>query len=113
MRISSISDKTTESIFTQFTDEDLKFDKTIVPVFLASYGDENLISRSQAKRLLARFEKFKTVILDFNQVDTIGRAFADEIFRVYKNAHPEIDMQFINASETITKLIQEIQSNPS
>jgi anti-sigma regulatory factor (Ser/Thr protein kinase) len=113
MAISPLSKKTTESVFNQFTDEDMNFDKTIVPVFLARYGDENLISRSQAKRLLARFEKFKRVVLDFDRIDTIGRAFADEIFRVYKNAHPEIDLGFINASESITKLIQEIQANPS
>jgi predicted transcriptional regulator len=113
MKISPFSNKTTSSIFNQFTDEDQNFDKTIVPVFLARYGDENLISRSQAKRLLARFEKFKMVVLDFNHIDTIGRAFADEIFRVYKNAHPEINLAFINASEAITKLIQEIQANQS
>ena len=57
---------------------------------LARYGNENLISRSQAKRLLARLEKFKIVMLDFEDVATIGRAFADEIFRVFTNNHPEI-----------------------
>lgn len=113
MAISPLSGKTTESVFNQFTDEDMNFDKTVVPVLLARYGNENLISRSQAKRLLARFEKFKSVILDFSHIDTIGRAFADEIFRVYQNAHPEINLTFINASEPITKLIQEIQSNQS
>jgi Histidine kinase-, DNA gyrase B-, and HSP90-like ATPase. len=113
MRISPFSDKTTESIFNQFTDTDQNFDKTVVPVFLARYGDENLVSRSQAKRLLARFEKFKTVVLDFDRLDSIGRAFADEIFRVFKNAHPEIVLDTSNASESITKLIQEIQASQS
>jgi anti-sigma regulatory factor (Ser/Thr protein kinase) len=113
MMISPFSTRNTESVFNQFTGEDMKFDKTIVPVFLARYGNENLISRSQAKRLLARFEKFKSVILDFNQVDTIGRAFADEIFRVYKNAHPDINLTFNNAGKSITKLIQEIQASQS
>lgn len=111
MANSPFSDRTTESIFNQFTGEDQNFDKTSVPVFLARYGDENLISRSQAKRVLARFEKFKRVVLDFDHIDSVGRAFADEIFRVYKNAHPEIDFRVINATESITKLIHEVESN--
>jgi anti-sigma regulatory factor (Ser/Thr protein kinase) len=113
MRLFPFSDKTTESIFNEFTDDDQNFNKTMVPVLLSRYGDENLISRSQAKRLLARFEKFKIVVLDFSQIDTIGRAFADEIFRVYQNAHPDINLAYAGASESITKLIAEIQSNQS
>jgi hypothetical protein len=30
---------------------------------------------------LVRFERFKEVILDFKRADTIGQAFADEVFR--------------------------------
>jgi hypothetical protein len=37
-----------------------------------------------------RVELFKTVIFDFDGVPTIGQAFADEIFRVFANAHPQI-----------------------
>ena len=79
--------------------------KTQVPVFLAIYGNENLISRSQAKRLLVRFEKFKTIILDFEGVDMIGQAFADEIFRVFQNTHPTIDIRPINTNEQVEKMI--------
>jgi hypothetical protein len=66
--------------------------ETVVPVNLARYGNENLISRSQAKRLLARLELFKTVLFDFSNVPTIGQAFADEIFRVFAASHPEIEL---------------------
>jgi len=60
-----------------------------VPVKLAQYGNDKLVSRSQAKRLLARVELFKVVMLDFTNVPTIGQAFADEIFRVFrKRASP-------------------------
>jgi hypothetical protein len=52
-------------------------------VRLAKYGNDQLISRSQAKRLLARIELFKIVLFDFSGVETIGQAFADEIFRVF------------------------------
>jgi len=40
-------------------------------------GQEQLISRSQAKRLVARFDRFKTVTLDFEGIDEIGQAFAE------------------------------------
>ncbi len=60
---------TTQQVFDKFTGEDFGFTKTHVPVFLARYGDENLVSRSQAKRLLTRFERFKEIILDFENVD--------------------------------------------
>ena len=48
---------------------------------LALYEGEKLISRSQAKRLVQRFERFRTVVLDFSGVAEIGQAFADEVFR--------------------------------
>lgn len=42
--------------------EDLGFNRTVIPVELARHGDDNLVSRSQAKRLLAQVEQFKLVI---------------------------------------------------
>jgi anti-sigma regulatory factor (Ser/Thr protein kinase)/biotin operon repressor len=108
MGISSISDRTTANVFAKFATEEFGFDKTIVPVRLARYGNENLISRSQAKRLLARLDRFKTVMLDFNGVPQIGRAFADEIFRVFVKAHPGTKVFPVNESNAIKQLIQEV-----
>jgi anti-sigma regulatory factor (Ser/Thr protein kinase)/biotin operon repressor len=110
MEISTNSGSTTESVFSQFTgdSDDYGFSKTIVPVNLARYGNENLISRSQAKRLMARLDKFKTVILDFNNVENIGRAFADEIFRVYVKNHPNIRVLTKNDNKAIKKMVLEI-----
>jgi hypothetical protein len=51
-----------------------------VPVRLAQYGNENLISRSRAKRVLARVDLFKKLILHFEGVPVVGQAFTDEIF---------------------------------
>ena len=66
---------------------------------------EKLISRSQAKRLLKRADKFREVVLDFNGITEIGQAFADEIFRVYRNAHPQVQLYPMNASEDVTNMI--------
>jgi hypothetical protein len=82
------------------------FSRTSVPVTLAQYGEENLVSRSQAKRLLARFDKFKEVVLSFKGVERIGQAFADEIFRVFKKAHPDLSILYIEANHEVEKMIK-------
>ena len=110
MRISRMSERTTNSVFSKFTTHDFGFDKTVVPVKLARYGNENLVSRSQAKRLLARLDRFKTVVLQFDDVPDIGRAFADEIFRVFVTAHPGTRIIPTHHNKSIAKLIKEIQT---
>ena len=106
MRLRDNTTRTAKEIFDRFASEgDYAFTKTEVPVRLAQYGDELLISRSQAKRLLARFDRFKTVVLDFQGVETIGQAFADEIFRVFAQEHPDIEMLEINTSPGVQQMI--------
>lgn len=106
MAIPAGSMRTAREAFDAFTAGDsFGFDKTVVPVRLARIGNENLVSRSQAKRLVARFEGFKTVLLDFTGVEEIGQAFADEIFRVFANAHPEVGLVEINAGPDVEKMI--------
>lgn len=106
MLINPKSERTTQRVFDNFTTEgNFGFSKTQVPVFLATYGDENLISRSQAKRLLVRFERFKEIILDFKNVNSIGQAFTDEIFRVFQNQNPTIHLTPINMSDQVQKMI--------
>lgn len=70
-----------------------------------------LLSRSQAKRLLARFEKFEEVMLDFKDVQTIGQAFADEIFRVFALQHPEVKIIAINTTPEVQQMINRAKSH--
>lgn len=105
------SARTTQQVFEQHTTgDDHSFSRTVVPVLLAAYGDENLISRSQAKRLLVRFERFKEIMLDFKRVESIGQAFADEIFRVFTNEHPNINIIPINANKQVEQMISRVTS---
>jgi len=108
MKISNHTSRSTNKVFEQFTSggDDHTFSKTMVPVYLAKYGDDNLISRSQAKRLLARIELFKIVILDFKEVPIIGQAFADEIFRVFANEHPNIQLLTTHANSEVKRMIE-------
>ncbi len=111
MKLHNHTARTTRKIFNQYTSgDDYGFNKTVVPVNLARYGDEQLISRSQAKRLLARVEVFKEVLFDFTNVSAIGQAFADEIFRVFKNTHPDITLYSMHANPEVRKMIERAQS---
>jgi anti-sigma regulatory factor (Ser/Thr protein kinase) len=112
MKLNNHTARSTHKVFSEFqSGEDLGFTKTVVPVRLAQYGDDKLVSRSQAKRLLARVDRFKTVLMDFKEVTSIGQAFADEIFRVFRNSHPEIELYAINASVEVQDPINRAQSS--
>jgi len=106
MALDNHTARTTKKVFDKFaTGEDYGFNKTVVPVQLTEYGDSNLVSRSQAKRLLARFDRFKVVMLDFAGVKSIGQAFADEVFRVFQGRHPEVELIETNANAEVSKMI--------
>jgi anti-sigma regulatory factor (Ser/Thr protein kinase) len=98
-----------EDVFAKYTSDDEGgvgiFSRTHVPIALARYPNEQLVSRSQARRVLDRFNKFSEAILDFTDVPTIGQAFADEIFRVFRRAHPEIKLIPIDANQQVRGMI--------
>ncbi|NPV01745.1 MAG: DUF4325 domain-containing protein [Brevinematales bacterium] len=98
------------NVFSKYTDNetDYGFSKTEVYVDLMLSKGENLISRSQAKRLLNGFEKFKTIILVFDNIESIGQGFADEIFRVFKNNHPDIEIIPTHAGEDVMRMIMHV-----
>ncbi len=92
-------------IFAAYTSEEFAFDKTRVSVKLFESG-ELYVSRSQAKRLVHSLEIFSEVVLDFSGVTTVGQAFADEVFRVFQNAHPEIRLIPINMNENVEFMVR-------
>jgi len=109
MELGNHTARSVSKVFKRFTSgDDFGFTKTVVPVRLAQYGDDNLVSRSQAKRLIVRFEKFRTVVLDFKGVVLIGQAFADEVFRVFPLAHPEVELMSLNANKEVGQMIAHV-----
>ena len=84
--------------------------KTTVLLALERSKHQDLISRSQAKRVLSRFERFREVLLDFKGVSSIGQAFADEIFRVFKQSHPDVVILAINTTPEVDKMISRAKS---
>jgi anti-sigma regulatory factor (Ser/Thr protein kinase) len=99
-------------IFNEYADPDKQpgFHKTAIPVQLLQYEGESLMSRSQAKRLITRFDRFLEVVLDFTGVDMIGQGFADELFRVFAEAHPQVRLSPINCNENVRNMIRHVQA---
>lgn len=112
MVLNNHTSRSTKKVFDEFSskDEEYTFNKTVVPMTLAKFGPAELVSRSQAKRLLARVDLFEVVIFDFKGVETIGQAFADEIFRVFARSHPGIQMPVINATKQVREMIARARS---
>ena len=106
MKLSNFSHKNIKDVFDQFADPDGGFHKTRIP--LKNIYETYPVSRSQAKRLFRRFERFKEVELDFSEIKDIGQAFADELFRVFAAAHPDITLIPVNANKQIQKMIHHV-----
>lgn len=113
MVISTNATHTTKEIFDNYRAEfdEFGFSKTIIPLKLMKYEGEQLISRSQAKRLMAHVDKFREVVLDFNGITEIGQAFADEVFRVYRREHPSVHVYPVNMPDDIVRMIKRVISD--
>ena len=102
----SIRSKTDlNNVFKKYSEGAFVFDKTITRIALYKL-DSAFISRSQARRVLSGLEKFKKIVLDFKNVDTVGQSFADQVFRVWKRRHPDIEIKYQNANKNIVFMIK-------
>ena len=111
MTLNNHTSRTTRKVFDEYSSgDDYAFNKTVVPLSLAKFGPDELVSRSQAKRVLARINLFSTVIFDFKDVESIGQAFADQIFRVYANEHPNINLMPINMNKATKDMVHRAKS---
>lgn len=109
MQLAKDTTKTTKLIFDQFCDaEDFVFYKTRFFLSLATL-EGNLVSRSQAKRVAARFEAFSEVEIDCTGIEQIGQAFADELLRVWALKHPETHLHMTNTNPSVKKMISHIK----
>lgn len=107
-----ITKRTTKEIFDEYTSDDFVFNKTKITVHLAKdYLGHDFVSRSLAKRILMNVEKFKIIVLDFENIDNIGQGFVDEVFRVFKNKNPDITIVPVNMNEEIEFMINRAMKN--
>jgi DNA-binding Lrp family transcriptional regulator len=92
------------AIFEEYT-EDFEFTRTRIVVELFAINSR-FISRSEAKRVLHGLDKFREVILDFTNVESVGQGFADEVFRVWASGHPEVRLVPVNMNEAATFMVE-------
>lgn len=94
-------------VFARYT-EDYRFSSTATQVRMFDHGS-TLISRSEARRVAARLESFDHVELDFDGVELIGQGFADELFRVWAEAHPDVTLHPSNMNQAVTFMVERAQ----
>ena len=115
LSIATNATHTIKEVFDKYRAEfdEFGFSKTNIPLVLLKYEGEELISRSQAKRLMSRVDQFREVILDFKGITSIGQAFADEVFRIYRREHSNMHIYPINMTTEVIRMIQRVVSeNP-
>ncbi|MBI1726077.1 MAG: DUF4325 domain-containing protein [Candidatus Rokubacteria bacterium] len=94
-----------EDVFAAYTDpESLRFTRTRATIKLAGLGT-TLVSRSEAKRLVARLTDFRQAILDFSGVQVAGQGFCDEVFRVFAHAHPDVTLEPVGMNDTVAFMV--------
>ena len=106
-RIALDAQRTLREVFDEYCPQpDINFSKTVVALRLMFEADGSLVSRSQGRRLMAGLEQFEDVTLDFSGVTEIGQGFADEVFRVWRNAHMAIRLRPVNANTNVSAMLR-------
>jgi anti-sigma regulatory factor (Ser/Thr protein kinase)/biotin operon repressor len=108
--ISARSRRKLEDVFREYApgEFDYKFEKTRILVRIQA-GE--CVSRSEAKRMVARLENFKEVELDFAGVTELGQAFADEVFRVFMRSNPGIIMGVRNMKPALRPMVKHVMDD--
>ena len=75
-------------------------------VKLIDSGEQVYMARSQAKKLLSGLEKFEKIILDFEDIRIVGQGFVDQVFRVFKQSHPNVEIEYTNTNEDVLFMIK-------
>ena len=105
--IETTSDRRLRNVFEKYQNpETMAFDRTHILVSLSLSNEDHFVSRSQAKRIMLGLEKFNHIILDFKGIKTVGQAFVDEVFRVFKERFPHIEIDVTNTNEDIDFMIK-------
>lgn len=84
----------------------IEFDRTTVSLRLLAGPGQVLDSRAQARRVVARLPMFRQAEISFDGIEEIGHGFADELFRVFGRAHPEVRLVPTGMTPRIAALVQ-------
>ena len=106
MRLSNFSKKQSHEVFDLYSNVDGGFTKTRIP--LKNMFDSSPVSRSQAKRVCNRLDKFQEVEFDFDEIQWMGQGFAHQIFVVFQNDHPDMKLTPVNMNDTVEKMYRHV-----
>lgn len=110
MKLENHTTRKIEEVFNMYAPTEEGFVRTCIPIKdVCPYGEP--IARSQARRILYRLEAFKYVEFDFAGVDFMGQGFADEVFRVFQNKNPHIELIPVNACATVLGMVKHVRMN--
>jgi len=76
-----------------------------IPVNLARTNGELLTTKEQAQKLVHNIELSKEVEFDFTGIELIGPAFAHELVWFSRKKNKSIDIDWINAADTVDLLM--------
>lgn len=109
LRISRQPKRTLREVFDEYCPQpDIDFVRTRVAVRLMAEADGSLVSRSQARRLMAGLDQFSHVDLDFEGVAEMAQGFADEAFRVWRKNHPAVSIRVLNAGDEVMPMLRHV-----
>ena len=106
MSLSNYSAKNLQDIFDKYADVNGGFTKTIIP--MKNIFDSPPVSRSQAKRLSNRLDRFLEVDLDFSGISWMGQGFAHQLFVVFQAEHPNIKINPVYMDEKVSRMYMHV-----
>lgn len=108
-RVSRAEAPALSTLFDRFCPQpELRFTRTQVGLALLQHSDGGLVSRSQGKRLVQGLDRFSAVEFDFSGVGAMQQGFADEVFRVWACAHPEVALSVEHADEPVLRMLRHV-----
>ncbi len=85
------------------------FERTEVPLQLLAQG-QGLASRAEARRALARLDQFRRAEINFAGVRDVGQGFADEMFRVYRQRHPGVELVPLGMNPQVAAMVDAVRN---
>ena len=110
MKLENQTTRKPKDVFDMYAPMEEGFVRTYIPLKeVCPYGEP--IARSQARRVVYRLEEFQQVEFDFTGIEFMGQGFADEVFRVFQNKYPEIELLPVHANEAVLGMIKHVRAN--
>ena len=104
LKIKPSSRRTCKEVFHRLFKSEQK--SVRIPVSLLKIHNAQIVnSRQQAQNILRNISDLKTIEFDFNNIDIIGPAFADELIRNTKKKNESANIKWINSNKMIDVLM--------